>query len=260
MKEHCGKNSDSAENPDISSGLGNLGKTVYLEEREEEAFSRLQRLIVRLGVVVPAVFDVGANVGQSVEKFRQAWPGAEIHSFEPNPSPFSTLSGKWGNTPGIVLNNVALSDFNGTSPFHATRISEVASLLSPTERMRRISVEHKYDYEVISVHTETLDNYCRALNCKKIDILKIDVQGAELNVLRGARSLLQRGMISAIYVETTFAACYEGQANYSGLMSYLGRFSYELWDISPFLYTSRDRLWAANSIFLSKTASESLEI
>ena len=260
MKEQCGKNSDSVENPDISTGRGKPGKTVYLEDREEEAFSRLQRLIVKLGVVVPTVFDVGANVGQSIEKFRQAWPGAEMHSFEPNPAPFSALSDKWGNTPGVVLNNVALADLNGTSPFHATRISEAASLLSPTERMRMISVEHKYDYEVISIRTETLDNYCRAVNCGKIDILKIDVQGAELCVLKGARALLQREMISAIYVETTFAACYEGQTNYSGLMSYLSCFGYELWDISPFLYTSRDRLWAANSIFLSKTVSESLEI
>jgi hypothetical protein len=154
---------------------------------------------------------------------------------------------------------MALSDSVKTAPFHATRISEAASLLSPTERMRNISVEHKYDYELISIQTETLDNYFIKSDCPKIDILKIDVQGSELAVLKGAHAQLQGGIISAIYVETTFADCYEGQANYADLSAYLGSFGYQLWDISPFLYTRRDRMWAANSIYLSKTASEKLE-
>ena len=259
MKDHSKNGFDNTGNSNIDSGKEIFGKTLHLEDREEESFLRLQRLIAKLGIVFPTIYDVGANVGQSIEKFRQVWPGAEIHSFEPNPPTFTALSKKWGNTPGIVLNNVALSDSIKTAPFHATRISEVASLLSPTERMRSLSAEHKYDYELISLQTETMDNYCLKTDCTNMDILKIDVQGSELAVLKGAQAQLQRGIISSIYVETTFADCYEGQTSYSDLLAYLSLFGYQLWDISPFLYTRRDRMWAANSIFLSKAASAALE-
>ena len=259
MKDDGINGSMNAGNAKKGPGQDIFEKTLHLVDREEESFARLQRLIAKLGIVNPTIYDVGANVGQSIEKFRRVWPEAEIHSFEPNPPTFAALASKWGNTRGIVLNNVALSDSVTTTPFHATRVSEIASLLSPTERMRAISTEHKYDYELIQIQTEMLDNYCLKSNCAKLDILKIDVQGAELAVLKGSRAQLQRGLSSAIYVETTFADCYEGQTSYSDLLAYLNLFGYQLWDIAPFLYTRRDRIWAANSIFLSKAASATLE-
>ena len=221
MKDHNKNGSENTVNYDIDYGQDRFGKTLYLEYREGEAFSRLHRLIAKLGIVIPTIFDVSAYVGQSIEKFKQIWPTAEIHSFEPNPSTFIELSQNWGDTCGIVLNNVALSDSNKMAPFHATRISEVASLLSPTKRMRQISVEYKYDYELISIQTKTLDDYCIKSDCAGIDILKIDVQGSELAVLKGAHAQLQKRIISIIYVETTFADCYEGQTSYSDLVAYL---------------------------------------
>lgn len=235
-------------------------KTLNLPEVEEKCFERLVRLIGRLNLSHPLIFDVGANIGQSIDKFRGAWPDASIHCFEANPSVFQYLHTQYAAEKDLYFNPVALSERIGELSFFATRVAEVSSLLSPTQRMQNLSVEHKYDYEEITVPSETLDHYCETQHISRIDLLKIDVQGAELSVLKGAQGLLSAGAVSMIYLETTFADCYENQTLFTDLLVYLSQVGegYELWDIAPFLYTGRDQLWAANSIFLSKSIAGEL--
>ena len=57
------------------------------------------------------------------------------------------------------------------------------------------------DFCEISVQTQTLDNFCSNINIDNIDVLKIDTEGNELNVLKGAEKLLSEGKIKLIYVE-----------------------------------------------------------
>ncbi len=132
-------------------------------------------------------------------------------------------------------------------------------MLAPTERMIKLSSEHKYDYETINVPTLTLDHYCQVNNINKIDILKIDVQGFELNVLQGAKTLLNEGKVTMIYSEVTFAETYMNQTRFTDLVSYLSKFNYEIWDIGSFLYTRSEKLWAANLIFLHTSAASRIE-
>ena len=235
-------------------------KTQLINEYEVECFARVKRLMAKRDMKSPIICDVGGNVGQSIELFRQCWPDSIIHSFEPNPSVFGILESKWGDANGVTLQQLALSTTIGTVPFYATRIPEVASMLRPTDRMRKLSVEKKYDYDCLDLQSDTLDHYCQTAGISDIDLLKIDVQGAELSVLGGAKSLIERGAISLIYVESIFADCYEGQTQFAELLTYLGgsEDNYQLWDVMPFLYTSKDRVWAVNSIFLSKSFAESL--
>ncbi len=236
-------------------------KTLYLEERENECYSRLERLVQKAGIINPMIFDVGANVGQSIAHFRETWPTSRIHSFEPNPSTYQRLQSTWGRCDGVTIQQLALSDHAGAVSFHATRVPEVASLLPPTKRLQQISTEHKYDFELVTVQADMLDSYCQDHDVRVIDILKIDVQGAELGVLKGAHSLLKQGAIRFIYLETTFAECYDGQTDFADLLSFMKSAGdgYTLWDIVPFLYTGRDRLWAANSILVSNALVPSLE-
>ncbi len=235
-------------------------ETLNIPEREEECFLRLSRLINRLETPTPMILDVGANIGQSIEKFKHEWPDSQIHSFEPNPSTFLTLSSMWSEVTGVFPSNIALTDTIGNVPFYATRISELASLLPPSERMQFLSSENKYDFESLNIEADTLDNYCRKSDISKIDLLKIDVQGAELSVLKGAQSMLKNNTISIIYVESIFADCYDSQTNFTDLLNFLnGSLGYQLWDVQPFVYTKQDRLWATNSIFLSPLLTSRFE-
>jgi FkbM family methyltransferase len=236
-----------------------MTKTLYMAKREEDSFQRHSRLSKLLTNNSMHVFDVGANIGQSISRYRDDFPNCLMTSFEPNPEMFSLLEEKWGDVSGVTLNQIALSNNIGHASFYATRVPEVSSLLEPTERMIQLSSEHKYDYKTINVPTLTLDHYCQINNINKIDILKIDVQGFELNVLQGAESLLQEGKVTMIYSEVTFAETYMNQTRFIDLVSFLNSFNYEIWDIGSFLYTRSDKLWAANLIFLHTSAASRIE-
>jgi len=235
-------------------------ETNYMPEAEDNSFQRLVRLINKAGLSKPVICDVGANIGQSIEKFITYWPEASIHSFEANPGVFSQLSANYAHHNNIQLNPIALSDSIGELSFYATRVTETSSLLPPTQEMINLSSEKKYDYEKIRVPSETLDHYCDSQGIQHIDLLKIDVQGAEMSVLKGAKSLLKNDAVSSIYIETTFADCYENQSQLTDILIYLKQVweEFVLWDISPFLYTSRDQLWATNSILISPSMAASL--
>lgn len=236
-----------------------MKKTSYLAEREEDSFERHCRLSKLLIGKDQHVFDVGANIGQSVSRYRDKFPNCFITSFEPNPQAFSLLEKSWGGVPGVTLNRIALANYTGHASFFCTRVPELSSLLKPTERMIELSSECKYDYEKIDVPTLTLDHYCQEGNINKIDILKLDVQGFELSILQGAEKLLQEGMITLIYSEVTFAETYENQVRFIDIVSYLNKFNYEIWDIGSFLYTRNDRIWAANLIFVHTSVADLLE-
>jgi FkbM family methyltransferase len=236
-----------------------MNKTLYLAKREEESFQRHCRLAKFLMNNSMHIFDIGANIGQSVARYREQYPNCIVTSFEPNPVAFSLLEKNWAGIPGITLNRLALSNYIGEASFYATHVSEASSLLKPTEHIMNLSSEHKYDYETISVLTTTLDHYCHASAIKNIDILKLDVQGSEFSVLQGAEKLLQAGMIRLIYSEITFAETYTNQTSYTDLISYLCQFNYTLWDIGSFLYTRNDRLWAGNLTFVHASAADFIE-
>lgn len=236
-----------------------MKKTSYLAEREEDSFKRHCRLSELLIGEDQHVFDVGANIGQSVSRYRDKFPNCFITSFEPNPQAFSLLERSWGGVPGVTLNQIALADYTGHASFFRTRVSAGSSLLKPTERIIELSSECNYDYETINVPTMTLDHYCQIHNVRNIDILKMDVQGSELGVLQGAEKLLREGMIKLIYSEVILAETYENQTRFVDIVSYLNKLNYEIWDIGSFLYTRNDRIWAANLIFVHTSAANLLE-
>jgi FkbM family methyltransferase len=236
-----------------------MKKTLYLADREEDSFQRHCRLSEFLTKDHINIFDVGANVGQSISRYREKFPNCIVTSFEPNPETFTLLEKNWGGVTGVTLSPIALSNYIGQASFYATRVSEASSLLQPTERMIELSSEHKYDHVKIDVATTTLDQYCEINNIGQIDILKIDVQGSELDVLKGAEKLLQTGKITSIYSEITLAETYKNQARFVDIISFLTSNNYEIWDIGSFLYTRNDRLWAANLLLLHTAAASRVE-
>lgn len=233
----------------------------YINPKAEEQFFLRQKEMYRRfgGGKAPVVFDVGANIGQSIEAYRLLFPDAHITSFEPRLDCFETLHKKYGSQCGNELVNVALAAQPGRLPFYQTQCAPASSLLPPDEAVRKKSTLHNYDYQTITVAVDTIDCYCERKGVETIAILKIDVQGAELGVLKGAQKLLAGNRIGLLYLEVIFADNYQQQTNLLELSTFLATCNYLLWDIRPFLFTRSGRLWTANAIYVAEPTRCALE-
>ncbi|MBW4551067.1 MAG: FkbM family methyltransferase [Aphanocapsa sp. GSE-SYN-MK-11-07L] len=179
----------------------------------------------------PIIFDVGANVGRTAKRFRSLFPEANIFCFEPFPSSFERLSSAFTNDPAIECHQLALADVPGISRLTVNQSSATNSLLTSDARAANYWGPNLLDTQAeIEVKTETVDRFCERKGLKHLDILKLDVQGAEFSVLEGARELLQNQCIDLIYMEMITAPTYVGQRK---LHEYLGLFDtwkYEVFD------------------------------
>ncbi len=125
--------------------------------------------------------DIGANIGSYTLRLAKRF--AHIIAFEPNPICSRVLqiniaSNKFQN---VVVQQIALSDRNGTLPFYIR--GGGASSLTSTHYAR------KHD-KVIQVKVSRLDNFQNSV--RRVDFIKIDAEGAELSILKGGISLLER--------------------------------------------------------------------
>lgn len=233
--------------------------TTYLEKREIDSFKKICAIMETLGITNPVIFDVGANIGQSVEAYLNAFPNSDIYSFEPNPEAFTLLNGKWGKHKNVHLYPCALHSKSGRFPFHATNVSEAGSLLHPDPKLMQLSAQRKYDFKMIEVVCNTLDQFCEDNRISKIDILKLDVQGSELETLKGGMNILRAGGVPLLYVEVNFAETYVEQMQFKDLLGFCDLHGYQLWDMSPFLYTRTGRLWYSNTTFLNARSIQKIE-
>jgi FkbM family methyltransferase len=146
----------------------------------------------------PIFFDVGANKGEYTKLLRKHFNTSEIHSFEPNPVTFDLLKGNCSDEK--ELNNLGLGkersvlelffDANNESSVQATSNKEILEVIAKTENINSVQV-----------NVITLDLYCTEKGISSIDLLKIDTEGFELEVLEGAKDLLEKGKIKMIQFE-----------------------------------------------------------
>lgn len=188
-------------------------------------------------VPAPLVFDVGANAGQTVDRVRAAWPQSTIHAFEPSPATFATLRAHCGGMPRVQLVNAALGAAQGRQEFQENSRSDMSSFrrLGPAgwgEVVRETEVT-----------VDTLDGYCRANGIDRIDILKSDTQGYELEVFKGAEAMLSRGAITLVFFEHIFAAQYEGLPSLGAVYDFLGGHGYRLVSFYRCFYRHRLAAW-----------------
>lgn len=229
----------------------------YIKSREDECFSRQKKIMDSLGVINPLIFDIGANIGQSVASYRCMFPGSQVHAFEPNPASYQKLSAVYGTTDGVVLQSLDLHEHSGKYPFYATLSTQAASLLKPSDRI--ISLNHKYNFKLIHIQCSTFDEYCRQNGISSVHIVKIDVQGNELAVLKGAVESLNNEVVTLFYLEIVFVEAYDSQTEMTDIFRLMGNYGYVLWDIMPFVYTNWGSIEAANAVFLAGTAAQKLE-
>ena len=167
------------------------------------------------------VFDVGANRGEWSEIILGINPKAKIHCFEPGNQTFRELGNK-GFPANVVCNNFALGSRSG-----------VQKLVLYGETSKYNSFFPRYDKESKSyqeVVVNTIDDYCKQHRIAQIDYLKVDVEGSEFDVLRGAVEILSSHRIGIIQFEygTTFL---DAGIFLKDMYQFAANFDYEVYKI-----------------------------
>ncbi len=128
---------------------------------------------------------------------------------------------------------IALGEKNGSQMLYVTKSPLCSSLLEPNSVLLNrflnladlVKLESEEEIEVI-----TLDTFCELENIQEIDFLKIDVQGAGLDVLKGGENLLHKSVF-AIQVEVEFSPLYKNEALFSEVDQYLRSKGFVLFDM-----------------------------
>lgn len=158
---------------------------------------------------VDGVIDVGANRGQFTLACRIALPDVPVIAFEPIPGEAEIYSAIHGDVTRITLVRCALGEARSDATLHLSQSRDSSSLL-PIGQLQSELFPQTSEVGTISVPVQTLDDSLPLMKGRSHQLLKLDVQGYELNVLRGARAVLP--LCSHVYAECSEVALYDGQS------------------------------------------------
>jgi FkbM family methyltransferase len=186
---------------------------------------------LREGMVV---FDVGANIGELTLLFsRFVRPSGKVYSFEASKATFEKLSGilSLSGRKNVKLNHLALCDRNGTVELYVYP-EEYAGWNTLADRpLKSYGIDVK-PIEREQVCSSTIDAFCQERGVSQIDLLKIDVEGAEYQVLLGARHMLEQKRVRCCVFE--FGATTFDMGNTPTMMEdYLTQVGYRVRNIVP---------------------------
>lgn len=167
-------------------------------------------------------FDVGANVGQTLHGLLKYLPRADIFCFEPVSAAYSKLAANNSKFGNVRFVQKALGSLSGTGQIRLHRDSELNTLVTDGPRQDDLTGE----VETISI--DTLDSFCRSEGIASIDILKMDVQGWEMEVLKGAQGMLARRGIRFIYAEVGFRRADSDMQHFAELNDHMEQNGYWL--------------------------------
>ncbi len=234
----------------IVKGLAKIGITpyVYYAFKWNDPFLIKNKLFQKVENQI--IFDVGAFDGRSIERYKKAFPKSTIFSFEPTPGIYAGLEKKYAGRNDVKLSNSALSSDIGEASFHVNNSLLTNSLLESAKNVDKGANIYNTNEKII-VPTNTIDNYCHVEKIEKINILKIDVQGADLMVLKGAEKALEGRKIDLIFIEVEFVELYEKQPLFHDISAYLHLKGYHLYSLYNMSISSKGQLIYGDAVFIS---------
>ena len=164
------------------------------------------------------IFDVGSHRGESIDYFIKLKNLKKIQSFEPQKDIFLVLKKKYKNNNKVILNQIALSQNENYKDFYINDLSSTSSFSRLNKKSLWLKIKNRIlnkknpIISKIKIRSLTIDKFIKQKKIKKIDLLKIDTEGHELEVLKGALKTIKEHKVKFILIELHFSKMYQ---NYS---------------------------------------------
>jgi FkbM family methyltransferase len=213
-----------------------------------DSFRDIARRLPRLEI--KTVFDIGANMGQSAGEYLARFPQAQIYSFEPVGRTFRCLRDNLGSHGNVHLFQLALGAAKGKGKMVLEGSSDRFFL---AKTARDLAKRNEANIEVVNL--ETLDHFCVGKKIARINYLKIDAEGADLDVLKGAKSLLNRQRVDLVEVEAGMNRRNKRHVRFEVLKAFLegkGYFLFGIYQQVSEWITQEPNLRRANLVFISQ--------
>jgi FkbM family methyltransferase len=151
-----------------------------------------RRILQQLGPALEIVFDVGANVGDWTQAALDAGAGV-VHAFEISPPTVLGLCERFESRDDVIVNRFGLGRSDG----------EITIRHYPEHPALSTTTEYPHEAEFVEIAAEVRrgDSYVAAMGLRRVDLVKIDVEGAEDAVLAGLDEALSVGRIGAVQFE-----------------------------------------------------------
>ena len=163
--------------------------------------------------------DLGSNLGTYTDLINKNLKMKKIYIFEPSKICFKFLQEKYKNRK-IYIFNKALSDRKKNIKFYEKEITSQSTLNNKKNRVFN-NIKNKSIYNIDCI---TLDQFYRINGLKEIyDLVKIDCEGEDYNIIKGAKNLLKKNLIKFLKIEIEFE-----NNNFYKIIDYLNKFDYKL--------------------------------
>ena len=192
------------------------------------------------------VVDIGANRGQFALIARRCFPDARIDSFEPLAEPCSIYRSVFEKDRRVYLHACAIGPEAGKATIHVSRHDDSFSLL-PISALQESLFPGTAEKETRTIDVRPLDEVLSAEDIRGPALLKLDVQGYEMQALQGCEGLLH--CFSHVYVECSFVELYSGQAFADEVIAWLRERDFILAGVYNMAYDSRGKAVQADFLF-----------
>ena len=223
-----------------------LGSLYYLRYLVQGVAGAVEHEAVLRSKDYRTIIDIGANRGQFSLAARRCCRYADIYAFEPLPGPGKVFRRVFANDPKTVLFEAAIGAVARTAHIHISRRDDSSSLLPISDKQAEIFPGTE-ELELAEVEVSRIETFIGPDKMVAPALVKIDVQGAEAEVLAGCEAILSR--CDSAYVECSFIELYEGQQLASDIVAGLHARGFDLAGVYNTFYDSAGQAVQADFLF-----------